>query len=177
MRFSAAINLASPPHTWVRVCPDARPLAWKTARMALVHGIAAMGLVPPRRAEVGITLADDAFQRLLNERYRGRATSTNVLAFPAWVPSVPLPLGAPLLLGDVVLAFETVAFEARDQGKAFADHFRHLVVHGVLHLLGWDHESEDEAAKMEVLETAILTNLGVPNPYHGQTVNRSRSCL
>jgi probable rRNA maturation factor len=65
-----------------------------------------------------------------------------------------------------VLAFETVAFEARDQGKAFADHFRHLVVHGVLHLLGWDHESEAAAAKMEILENAILTNLGVPNPYH-----------
>lgn len=125
-----------------------------------------MGLAPPRRAEVGITLADDAFQRSLNERYRRQARSTNVLAFPAWSPAAPLPVSAPLLLGDVVLAFETVDFEARDQRKAFADHFRHLLVHGVLHLLGWDHESEAEAAKMEILETAILTNLGVPNPYH-----------
>jgi probable rRNA maturation factor len=65
----------------------------------------------------------------------------------------------------VVLAVETVALEAREQGKAFADHFRHLVVHGVLHLLGWDHQSEGEAAEMEGLETAILANLGVPNPY------------
>ena len=166
MRFSAAINLASPPHTWVRACPDVRQLARKTARMALVHGIAALGLAPPRRAEIGITLADDAFQRLLNERYRGRATPTNVLAFSAWPPAAPLPVGAPLLLGDVVLAFETVAFEARDLGKAFADHFRHLVVHGVLHLLGCDHQSEAEAARMEILETAILANLGVSNPYH-----------
>jgi probable rRNA maturation factor len=166
MRFSALINVTSAPHIWVRACPHARQLARNTARMALSHGIAARGLAPPSRAEVGITLADDAFQRLLNERYRGRATSTNVLAFPAWPLSAPLPVGAPLLLGDLVLAFETVAFEARDQGKAFADHFRHLVVHGVLHLLGWDHESEAAAAKMEILETAILTNLGVPNPYH-----------
>jgi probable rRNA maturation factor len=166
MRFSAAINVASAPHTWVRACPDVRQLARKTARLALVHGIAALGLAPPRRAEIGITLADDAFQRLLNERYRGRATSTNVLAFPAWRPGAPLPVGGPLLLGDVVLAFETVDLEARDHGKAFADHFRHLVVHGVLHLLGWDHESKAAAAKMEILETAILTNLGVPNPYH-----------
>lgn len=166
MRFSAAINVASAPHTWVRVCPDARQLARNTARMALLHGFGAMGLAPPRRAELGITLADDAFQRLLNERYRGRATSTNVLAFPAWQPGARLPVDAPLLFGDVVIAFETVAFEARDQGKAFADHFRHLVVHGVLHLLGWDHEGKAAAAQMEILETAILTKLGVPNPYH-----------
>jgi probable rRNA maturation factor len=165
MRFSAGINVASAPRTWVGVCPDARQLARKTARMALVHGIAAMGLAPPTRAEIGITLADDAFQRQLNETYRGRATSTNVLSFPAWVPASPVPAGAPLLFGDVVLAVETVAFEAREQGKAFADHFRHLVVHGVLHLLGWDHQSEGEAAEMEGLETAILANLGVPNPY------------
>jgi probable rRNA maturation factor len=165
MRFSAVINVASAARTWVRVCPDARQLARKTARMALVHGIAAMGLAPPTRAEVGITLADDALQRRLNETYRGQATSTNVLAFPAWVPAAPVPVGAPLLLGDVVLAVETVAVEAREQGKAFADHFRHLVVHGVLHLLGWDHQSEGEAVEMEGLETAILTNLGVPNPY------------
>jgi probable rRNA maturation factor len=165
MRFSTAIDVASAPRTWARVCPDARQLAGKTARMALVHGVAAMGLAPPTRAEVGITLANDAFQRQLNETYRGRPTSTNVLAFPAWAPASPVPVGAPLLLGDVVLAVETLALEAREQGKAFADHFRHLVVHGILHLLGWDHQSEDEAAEMEGLETAILANLGVPDPY------------
>ena len=81
-------------------------------------------------------------------------------------PNAPVPCGAPLLLGDVVLAFETVEREAVDQGKPFVDHFRHLVVHGVLHLLGWEHQSEATAAEMEALETSILAKLGVPDPYY-----------
>jgi probable rRNA maturation factor len=76
-----------------------------------------------------------------------------------------VPQGAPLLLGDVVLAFETVRREAADQKKPFADHLRHLVVHGVLHLLGYDHVASAEAAAMETREIAILAELGVPNPY------------
>ena len=124
-----------------------------------------MGFPPPPRVELGIMLTYDAFQKQLNQRYRRKGGSTNVLAFPAWEPAAPVPPGAPLLLGDVVLAFETVAYEALDQERAFSDHFCHLVVHGVLHLLGWDHQSEAEAAEMEVMETAILAKLGVPNPH------------
>jgi probable rRNA maturation factor len=78
---------------------------------------------------------------------------------------VPVPDGAPLLLGDVVLAFETVRREAIEQEKPLADHFRHLVVHGVLHLLGYDHENAAEAAIMEEREIATLGEMGVPNPY------------
>jgi probable rRNA maturation factor len=78
---------------------------------------------------------------------------------------MPVPDGAPLLLGDVVLAFETVCREATEQDKPLADHLRHLVVHGVLHLLGHDHENAAEAAIMEAREIAILAELGVPNPY------------
>jgi probable rRNA maturation factor len=133
--------------------------------MAVIEGIAAIGFPPPARAELGITLTSDAFQQQLNQRYRGKGVSTNVLAFPAWEPAAPVPPGAPLLLGDVVLAFETLACEALEEQKAFSDHFCHLVVHGVLHLLGWDHQSEAEAAEMEVMETAILAKLGVANPY------------
>lgn len=161
----AAIHIASSCSGWKRVCPDAQRLARNTAQTALVDGIAARGLASPARVELGITLTDDARQQQLNQRYRGRSASTNVLAFPAWEPDTQTPSGAPLLLGDVVLAFETVAREAVEQEKTFADHFRHLVAHGVLHLLGCDHRSEIEAAKMEALETSILAKLGVPDPY------------
>jgi probable rRNA maturation factor len=132
----------------------------------LHDGIAPMALTSPVRVELGITLTDDAGQQQLNYKYRGKPAPTNVLAFPAWDPNAPVPCGAPLLLGDVVLAFETVEREAVDQGKTFVDHFRHLVVHGVLHLLGWEHQSGAAAAEMEVLETSILAKLGVPDPYY-----------
>jgi probable rRNA maturation factor len=117
------------------------------------------------RVELGIRLADDAEQRRLNRDWRGIDLPTNVLAFPAWEPGAGVPEGAPWLLGDLALAYETVAREAQQQDKAFADHFRHLVVHGVLHLLGYDHATDVEAAQMEALETSILAELGVADPY------------
>jgi probable rRNA maturation factor len=161
-----AIDIASSRLGWKRVCPDAERLAREAARAALAAGIPAMGLAPSARVELSIMLADDAQQRQLNRTYRRQDVSTNVLAFPAWKPGFHPAPGAPLLLGDVVLAFETVAREADEQGKPFADHFRHLIVHGVLHLLGCDHRTEAEAAAMERLEISILGELGVPNPYH-----------
>ncbi len=88
-----------------------------------------------------------------------------MLSFAIGRPGRAPPPGAPVLLGDVVLAFETVAREAAEQRKPLADHLRHLVVHGVLHLLGFDHESDAEAAIMEARETEILARLGVPAPY------------
>ena len=165
MRFVATIEIASACIGWERRCPDVRRLARKTARVALHDGIVPTALTSPVRVELGITLTDDAGQQQLNHKYRGKPAPTNVLAFPAWHPNAPVPCGAPLLLGDVVLAFETIEREAVDQGKTFVDHFRHLVVHGVLHLLGYDHLTEGEAAVMEPLETAILAGLGVPDPY------------
>jgi probable rRNA maturation factor len=80
-------------------------------------------------------------------------------------PTILPPDGAPLLLGDIVLAYETVSREAEEQHKPLADHLRHLVVHGVLHLLGYDHTNPADAAAMEDREIAILAELGVPNPY------------
>ena len=120
--------------------------------------------------ELGITLADDATVHALNRDHRGQDNPTNVLSFPLAIPSAlgdfePEAPGAPLLLGDVILAYETVAREAAGQGKSLADHAVHLVVHGVLHLLGHDHESDGEADAMERLETAILCKLGIADPY------------
>ena len=100
--------------------------------------------------------------RALNARWRGLDKPTNVLSFPA---AAPERLGETPVLGDVVVAFETMAREADDEGKALADHFRHLVVHGFLHLLGFDHRSDAEAEAMEALERRILARLGVADPY------------
>jgi len=165
MKPIAAIEIASPCIGWKRVCPDAERLARDAARVAVVDGIAATGFASSMRVELGITLTDDAQQVYLNRRYRGQDVSTNVLAFRAWEPGIHAPPGAPLLLGDVVLAFETVAREADQQGKPFRDHVRHLIVHGVLHLLGYDHRREADAITMERLEISILAKLGVPDPY------------
>jgi probable rRNA maturation factor len=154
-----AVEVAMPCPGWAHDCTDAAALADAAARLALVREAA------PAQAVVDVTLADDAAQQALNRDWRGKDAPTNVLAFPAADETTPLPDGAPLLLGDVVLAFETVRREAAEQHKPLADHLRHLVVHGVLHLLGYDHTSDGEAAAMEAREIAILAELGVPNPY------------
>jgi probable rRNA maturation factor len=165
MKPSSAIEVASPCAGWRRACPAVRRLARDAARVALAHAGAALEFAPPARVELGITLADDAGLRRLNRDYRGRDMPTNVLAFPAWEPGKRAPPSARLLLGDVVLGFETVVREAAEQGKPLADHLRHLIVHGVLHLLGYDHRTEADAVTMEALETSVLATLGVPDPY------------
>jgi len=119
-----------------------------------------------KRAELGLVLAADTRLRALNRAWRGIDRPTNVLAFPGDDSgSAALPGAPPRQLGDVVLAYETVAAEARAQGKPVAAHLSHLVVHGVLHLIGFDHESDAEAADMEAAEIAILAGLGWPDPY------------
>ncbi len=162
---TAAVVVASPCAAWALTCPAAEDLARAAARGALAHGIRDSGIAPQTAIEIGVSLADDAEQQRLNRDWRGLDRPTNVLAFPSWEPGAPIPSGAPLLLGDVVLAFETVAREAQQQGKPLGDHLSHLVVHGVLHLFGHDHAGEAEAIAMESLETAILASLGVPDPY------------
>ena len=108
--------------------------------------------------ELSLVLADDATVRRLNHEYRGKDSATNVLSFPP-------AFDDETLLGDVVLAEETVRRETVEQGKARADHVTHLVVHGCLHLLGYDHEDDEEARRMEALEVEILATLGVADPY------------
>jgi probable rRNA maturation factor len=153
------VEVAAPCPAWERDYTGAATLAEQAALLVLRREAA------PDGAVVDVTLADDEAQRALNRTWRGKDSSTNVLAFPAADPATPTPPGAPLLLGDVVLAFETVSREAREQEKPFADHLRHLVVHGVLHLLGYDHIEDRDAAAMEAKEIAILAEMGVPNPY------------
>lgn len=113
-------------------------------------------------AELVVAFADDARVRTLNRDFRGKDAATNVLSFPA-VQAAPGP--GPRFLGDVVLARETVEAEAAAEAKPVENHVRHLVVHGFLHLLGYDHETDADAERMERLETEVLETLGVPDPY------------
>lgn len=113
-------------------------------------------------AELSIMLTDDAEQQELNKQWRGLDKPTNVLSFPQIEPFGPVEG----LVGDIVLARETLEREALEQGLPFDHHFTHLVVHGFLHILGYDHIEENEAVAMEALETRVLTALGIPDPYH-----------
>ena len=117
-----------------------------------------------RGTEAGIVLADDGMVRHLNATYRGKDAATNVLSFPFQAPPGGIPQDMPYL-GDVVLAAETVGLEAAERGIAPTAHLQHLVVHGLLHLLGFDHATDAEAERMEHLEAQILANLGIANPY------------
>lgn len=112
-------------------------------------------------ARVCVLLTDDAAIQKLNAQFRAKDKPTNVLSFPApEIPGDPAPQ-----LGDLALAGETCAREARDEGKTLADHLSHLVVHGVLHLCGYDHETAEEAEEMEDFEREILSTLGIADPY------------
>lgn len=113
-------------------------------------------------AELSLVLTDDAAIRVLNRDHRNLDKPTNVLSFPQEDPEADA-YGP--LLGDIVVAHETVAREAAEEGISFRDHFLHMIVHGFLHLVGYDHMNDDEAEEMEGLETAILARLGIANPY------------
>lgn len=106
--------------------------------------------------EISIVLESDENIQVLNRDYRGKDKPTNVLSFPQ---------DEEMLLGDIVLAYETIEREAREAKISFRDHFIHLVVHGFLHLIGYDHETDEEAEEMEQLEIDILESMGVKNPY------------
>ncbi len=153
---------------WPRALPKASAVAERAARAALDTQR------PKAReaVEISIALADDALLARLNRDWRGIDGATNVLSFPgAGERGGPTegggPGGPPVVLGDVVLARETVAAEAAAQQKSLAAHTSHLVVHGVLHLLGHDHDTAVEASAMEGLETRILATLGIGDPYAG----------
>lgn len=130
----------------------------------------------PALFEVSVLACDDARIRALNAQFRGKDQATNVLSWPAWdlatdapgaLPEPPEP-GTPQdpePLGDMALAFETCQHEAAGQGKALADHVTHLIVHSLLHLLGYGHEGDADALLMEETETKILAKLGVADPY------------
>lgn len=112
-------------------------------------------------AELAIRIVDAREGRALNARYRSKDYATNVLSFPI---ELPRGVSSPLL-GDLVICAPVVAREAREQGKPSRGHYAHLTVHGVLHLLGFDHQNPADAERMEALETRILASLGIPDPY------------
>ena len=119
-------------------------------------------------SEVAIRLVDSGEGQAMNLQYRGKDYATNVLSFPAELPEgLPEDFDFPQL-GDLVICAPVVAREATEQGKALNDHYAHLTVHGVLHLLGFDHIDEAEAEEMEALERSILAGLGIADPYAGE---------
>ena len=142
---------------WTRVLPEAEDICRAAARAALA---AAGGA-----GEVSVVLADDARVRDLNRRYRKRDAATNVLAFALAERDAAPAGGPPALLGDVIVACETVLAEAAAAAKPVGDHLAHLVIHGTLHLLGYDHEDTAEARRMERTEAAALAGLGLADPY------------
>lgn len=144
--------------------PDAEGIVRRAIALAADENV----MMHHRGGELSVLLCDDAAIADLNARWRGQSQPTNVLSFPA-PPLVPrgasdtAPVKVPL--GDIAIAYETVAREAVEQGNAVADHLAHLAVHGFLHLLGYDHNVEAEAERMERLERDILGRIGVADPY------------
>jgi len=146
---------------WLDALGDLEQQARRAVATVLRHWDA--GTAP---LEISLVFTDDAEQRGLNRDYRHKDSTTNVLSFPNMDDAeMAAPEGLPRLLGDVVLARETIAREAEAQGKSLADHTIHLLVHGTLHLLGYDHLETAAAAEMEALEVEILAGLGIADPY------------
>lgn len=135
---------------WTAAAPDAEALARAAGQAVLKHEKQTGGAT--------VLLTDDATVRDLNARFRGQDKPTNVLSFPA-------AANAERHLGDIALAYGVCAREAAEQGKTIGAHLQHLVAHGVLHLLGYDHMTDPEAQEMEGLERVVLAGLGVPDPY------------
>lgn len=118
-----------------------------------------------READLALRIVDEEEGRAFNRHYRGKDSATNVLSFPAErPPGLPRDAHFPLL-GDLVICAPVVSREATDQDKPLRDHYAHLTVHGVLHLLGWDHQDTVEAEAMEALEREVLAELGIADPY------------
>ena len=145
------IDIAIGHAPWSKAVPDIKALA------VMAVGQVMQTLEAPKLGELSLAFINDADIQTLNRDYRGKDKATNVLSFP---DNGPAPL-----LGDIVLAFETVQREASEKSVAFQDHLSHLIMHGFLHLQGYDHETEAEAAQMEALEIKALAALNIDNPY------------
>jgi len=146
---------------------DAQPLAEQTVRDAIA---AAAGALSATDGEVSIVLTDDSAIRKLNRNWRGIDKPTNVLSFPA--PKTKAS-GRATMLGDIVIAYETLARECDDEDRDFLHHLAHLTVHGFLHLVGYDHETERQAEEMEGLESKIMTRMKMPDPYLARDLGRA----
>ena len=157
-RSKVAVDIRIATTGWRKTLPEAAALLRRAARAALKTEL-------PAQAEttLSILLTDDAEMRKLNAGWRARDKPTNVLSFPA--EAAVDPKRPPAYLGDIALGLATCKREAAEQGKTVADHVTHLAVHGVLHLIGYDHMTDAEAGAMEPREIEILSGLGVANPY------------
>ncbi len=158
--MSVVIDIATEAEGWSGL--DAPEVLAEAVIRAAVEA-AALGLA--EGAEVSIVLCDDSFIAALNKRWRGIDKPTNVLAFPSGADPATAPV-----LGDIVIAFETAAREAAVAEIALHDHVAHLLAHGFLHLVGYDHVEEAQAEAMEAIEVRILAMLGIANPYGGGLV-------
>jgi probable rRNA maturation factor len=175
MKNTGSMTTLAPPATEVLVTadcwqhePDAATIIHRAIETA-----ATMVDAPTADAELAVMLTDDEGIRTLNRNWRSIDKPTNVLSFPALQPAAaPGPDDAPRMLGDIAIAYETTRAEADAEHKLFAHHLSHLAVHGFLHLVGYDHETDEEAETMEGLERKILEQLGVPDPYaHNDRMN------
>jgi probable rRNA maturation factor len=149
---------------------EAEPGAEAVVRRAISQAAAAAGAAAPAATaaapEVAVLLCDDAMIAALNAQWRGREEPTNVLSFPAAPAAGTSGSESGVVhLGDIAIACETVIREAREQGRTVSQHLAHMAVHGFLHLLGYDHQTDDEAERMEGLEREILAGLGISDPY------------
>ena len=164
MADACAVQIAMPNDVWMRALPDFNDFVAKV----VYEAIRSSGRVFSD-SEVSVVLSDDRELRILNKEYRGIDRATNVLSFPGEGVDEDEDsftfLGRPRMLGDILLAFETTQREAAAEGKALRDHVAHLLVHGALHLLGYDHERDADAEVMERLERDILEKMGIADPY------------
>jgi probable rRNA maturation factor len=148
---------------------DIASAAWSVvpnAEACVQDAVAAAVKRVPGAGEVSVLLTDDAAVRVLNREWRGFDKPTNVLSFPA-----PTQTAGPAMLGDIAIAYETVAREAAEEGKPFLHHLAHLAVHGYLHLMGYDHQTDSEAEAMEALERDVLRDLRIPDPYRAEATD------
>lgn len=159
-RPAVKIDVVVTSDRWKQRADETATSAKAIVRRAVARAAAAVPSLG--ESELAVVLADDAAIRLLNRNWRGIDATTNVLSFPTRRAEVDK---AAAHLGDIVLAFETVAREARSEAKPFGHHLAHLVVHGFLHLVGYDHERDSDAEVMEGAERAILGGLAIPDPY------------
>lgn len=158
------INILAGDWDGVAPTPDLEDIIVHAVNNALAHA-AIPAIIAGRDVEVSVVLTDDKTVQTLNREYRGKDKPTNVLSFATLDDDEPLPPAGPVNLGDIVLAQETLAREAAEMDKTLRAHFIHLLVHGTLHLLGYDHEDEEEANLMESLEITVLETYGIENPY------------
>lgn len=154
---------------WEEACQDCEAVIAKAVHAVFAHAPVAKDMIRHGvQPEISVVLANDDLVHTLNRDYRDRDKPTNILSFAmldgdhGW--EAPKREG-PCTLGDLVLAFETVQREAKEENKTFESHFLHLVIHGTLHLLGYDHMQDDEAEAMESIEIQILGEFGIGNPY------------